>query len=145
MAVEKVDWFRGQNLRLRPRGQSRCPNQDLDTLTWHVAYKNAFKGTLCEIYSHLAIWTNCALQRLTFSSTVAVMYQKAMTGCLLIALCRVFLQLNRFVISNKLQLDTANKQMFQYELLTVKNTWTIVISIYAFFIRHISHTEINYC
>jgi len=59
--------------------------------------------------------------QMRIATTVAVMYHKAMTGCLLIALCRVFLWVNRFVISNKRQLDTSNKRMLQYELLTVKN------------------------
>jgi len=45
------------------------------------------------------------------------MYQKAMTG---LALRRVFLRVNRFVISNKQQPDTTNKLILQYELLTVK-------------------------
>jgi len=47
----------------------------------------------------------------------------------------VFLRVNRFVISHKL--DTTNKRMLQYELLTVKNMNYTGISSYAFFIRYI--------
>jgi len=52
---------------------------------------------------------------------VAIMKQKAMTGCLLLALRRVLLRVNRFVISNKQQLDTTNTRMLQYEILTEKH------------------------
>jgi len=38
------------------------------------------------------------LFQMCVASTVAIMSQKAMTGCLLIGLRRVFLQVNRFVI-----------------------------------------------
>jgi len=55
------------------------------------------------------------------ASTVAIMHQKAMPGCLLIALHQGFLWVNRFDISNKVQLFTTNRQMLQYELMTVKN------------------------
>jgi len=44
-----------------------------------------------------------------------------MTGCPLKAFRQVFLLVNGFVISNKQQLDTTQKRMLQYELLTVKN------------------------
>ncbi len=89
------------------------------------------KGTLCRNCSHLAVKMYFASKRIVLSSvslfqmrvatTVAIMYQKAMTVFLLIALRLVFLRVSRFVISNKQQLDTANKRMLQYELLTVKN------------------------
>jgi len=84
------------------------------------------KGTMCMIFFHLAgkmyfafkqiVLQNASLFQMLLASTVAIMYQKAMKGCLLIAL-----RVNRFVVSNKQQLDTTNKRMLQYELLTVKN------------------------
>ena len=75
-------------------------------------------------FSHLVVKLYFALKRIVLSSaslfqmrvasTVAAMYQKAMTGCLIIALHRVFLRVNWFVISNKLKLDTTNKRMLQF-------------------------------
>jgi len=67
------------------------------------------------------VLSSASLFQMRDASMVAIMYQKAMTGCLLIALRRVFLRVNRFVISNKQQIDTTHKRMLQYELLTVKN------------------------
>jgi len=48
------------------------------------------------------VLSSASLFQMRVASMVAIMYQKAMTGCLLIALRRVFLRVNRFVISNKL-------------------------------------------
>jgi len=54
-----------------------------------------------------------AFKRTVLSSALRVLstvandyYQKAMTG---LALSRVFVQVNRFFVSNKQQLDTTNK------------------------------------
>jgi len=41
---------------------------------------------------------SASLFQMCFASTVTIMYQKAVTG---LALCQVFLQVNRFVISKK--------------------------------------------
>jgi len=64
------------------------------------------------------VLSSASLFQMRVASTVTMMYQKAMTG---LALRRVFLQVHRFVISNKQQLDTMNKRMLPNELLTVKN------------------------
>jgi len=63
------------------------------------------------------VLSSALLFQIRVASMLAIMYQKAIR----IALRRVFLWVNRFVISNKQQLDTTNKRMLQYELLTVKN------------------------
>ena len=71
------------------------------------------KGTLCRNFSHLAVKLYFAFKQIVLPSasrfqifliatTVAIMYQEAMT-CLPIPLHRVVFWVMKFVISNKLQ------------------------------------------
>ena len=64
--------------------------------------------------------SSASLFQMRVASTVAVMYQKAMTGCLIIALPS-FSSGEQVCYLKQTETWNNEKRMLQYELLTVKN------------------------